>query len=202
MPEQSFPSSGLRRYNCQKRDCLHKQELTGTRINHLKINAMKAILIILILALLSPEGHANSSGEGFIVAEGMTYQILDMTTGFSHTRVMTTEGQVLKVPNNSVTAYRMNGHQYELLPLLTCQGDTLCQVFMEFISRRDGCRLYRYCSNCGKYDPLNWEIAPQNHIYRYYLLRNGHLKLLKSEAETNDTLAWFNIRVMSDFSRK
>ena len=159
---------------------------------------MKTILILLTLALISPGSRAKSSAEGFIVTEGITYQCLKMTTGFSHTRIMTTEGEFLKIPNNSVKAYRIKDHQYELLPLLNVRGDTLDLVFMEFISRRDGCRLYRYCSNCGKYDPLNWEIAPQNRIYRYYLLCNGHLRLLKSEAETNDTLAWFNINVISD----
>jgi hypothetical protein len=159
---------------------------------------MKTSLIIITLALLSTGAMAESSGDGFIVADGVTYFCQTIRTGLANTRIMTMDGSIVKVPNNSVQAYRLNGHQFELLPLVDRQGDTIDYAFMEFIATGNNSRLYRYCSNCRKYDPLNGEIAPINFIYRYYVLRNGHLELLTNENMAVEILSCFNVKVIND----
>lgn len=159
---------------------------------------MKTSLIIIMLVLLSTGLPAESTGDGFIVADGVTYFCQTMRTGLAHTRIVTIDGDIVKVPNNSVQAYRLNGHQFELMPLVDRGGDTIEFAFMEFIAMSNDSRLYRYCSNCSKYDPLNGEIAPLNRVYRYYVLRDGHLKLLKDEDETGTTLEFFNVKVYDD----
>lgn len=153
-----------------------------------------------MLTLFSAGTLAESIGDGFVVADGVTYFCQAIKTGLVKTRIMTTDGDVVKVPNYSVQAYRLNGHQYELLPLVNLRGDTIDLAFMEFITMRNGSRLYRYCSDCSKYDPLYGEIAPLNRVYRYYVLREGRMKLLTDE-ETDVNLAFFNIKVLSDIRR-
>lgn len=161
---------------------------------------MKTSLIIpfTLLMFCSAGVLAESVGDGFVVADGITYFCQAMRTGIAKTRIITSDGNLVKVPNNSVQAYRLNGHQFEMLPLVNRKGDTIDRAFMEFIAMRNGSRLYRYCSNCSKYDPLNGEIAPLYRVYRYYVLSNGRMKLLAENDETGKMLAYFNVKVIGD----
>ncbi|MBK6965319.1 MAG: hypothetical protein IPH20_15645 [Bacteroidales bacterium] len=159
---------------------------------------MKTSLLIITLVILSTGVTAESTGDGFVVADGVTYFCQSLRTGLSNTKIVTTDGDIVRVPNNSVQAYRIKGHQFELLPLVDMGGDTVDYAFMEFLAMSDDSRLYRYCSNCRKYDPLNGEIAPLNSVFRYYILRNGQLKLLTDENETGKILSSFNVKVYDD----
>ncbi|MHC1777046.1 MAG: hypothetical protein AB9834_16720 [Lentimicrobium sp.] len=159
---------------------------------------MKTSLNIIFLVLLSTGVLAESMGDGFVVADGVTYYCKTVRTGLLNTKIVTNDGHIVKVPNNSVQAYRMNGHQFELMPLVDRGGDTIDYAFMEFIALNNDSRLYRYCSNCRNYDPLNGEIAPLNPVYRYYVLSNGRLKLLTNDDETGKILACFNVKVYND----
>lgn len=167
-----------------------------------KVCVMKTSLIIIMLMAFSAGASPESTGDGFVIADGITYFCQDMRIGLAKTLIVTTGGDIVKVPSNKVQAYRLNGHQYELLPLVNRRGDTLAQAFMEFITMRYGHRLYRYCSNCSKYDPLNGEIAPINRVYRYYVLHEGRMKLLPDEEEAAKILAYFNVKVINDRRRK
>jgi len=162
---------------------------------------MKTTLIMILLGLLSTGVPAKTAGDGFVVANGITYFCQSFKIGLINTCIVTLTGDMVKVPNSHVQAYQLNGRQYELLPLVNASGDTIDLAFMEFISMRNGSRLYRYCSNCCKYDPLNGEIAPLNRVYRYYVLKNGELRLLSDNHETGKILASFNVRVINDRSR-
>ncbi|MBL7905117.1 MAG: hypothetical protein JNL22_08865 [Bacteroidales bacterium] len=163
---------------------------------------MKTPLITFMLLIFSTVAMAESTGDNFVVADGITYLCRHMRIGLFRTWIYTPEGSVVKVSNGKVVAYRLNGHQYELQPLIDRSGDTIDYAFMEFIAMRNGNRLYRYCSNCSKYDPLNGEIAPINRVYRYYEFENGLLKLLTRENVNEYILTSFNVRVISENNRK
>jgi hypothetical protein len=158
--------------------------------------AMKTIMIVVTIIMLSFCATAGTPGTDFIIADGVFYNCTEMHRGFSNTKVTTTDGEKLKIPNFLVQSFRQNGHQFELLPLLNGKGDTVTMTYMELIASRKGCSLYRYCTNCNKYDPLSGEIAPVNHYYRYYVLKNGRLKLLHNSDLTDDAMAFFNVRVI------
>ena len=158
---------------------------------------MKTSLIIMLI-LLSAGLWAKTTGDNFVVANGVTYYCETMKTGFTKTHIYTKDGNIINVPNNNVKAYRLNGHLFELLPLVNFSGDTVDLAFMELIAIRNGIRLYKYCSNCCKYDPLDNVIAPLNRVFRYYIYKNGKMKLLTNEVETNNILAFFNVKVIND----
>jgi len=163
---------------------------------------MKTPLIFFMLVLFSTVVLAESEGEDFVVADGVTYFCRDMRIGLLKTYIYTPEGSIVKVSNSNVQAYRLKGHQYELLPLIDHSGDTVDYAFMEFIAMQNGNRLYRYCSNCSKYDPLNGEIGPLNRVYRYYIYSNGQLKLLTMEDVSGEIMACFNVKLIDDNTRK
>lgn len=155
-----------------------------------------------MLILLSSVVWAKTTGDDFVVADGVTYYCETMKTGFTKTHIYTKDGFIIKVPNNHIKAYRLNGHSFELLPLVNLSGDTVDLAFMELIAIRNGIRLYKYCTNCCKYDPLNNVIAPLNRVFRYYIYKNGKMKLLTSEVETKSILAFFNVKVINDLRGK
>jgi len=161
---------------------------------------MKTLWIIIALVFGPLVLKAESDRGDYVVADGITYVCQAMRTGFANTRIITPEGQLVKVPNSSIKAYRIAGRQFEIMPLLNLSGDTLDMAFMELISTLDGKRLYRYCSNCSKYDPLSGVIAPINFVYRYYVLSDGQLRLF-TDAEINN-LGWFKVKIINDQSHR
>jgi|WetSurMetagenome_2_1015567.scaffolds.fasta_scaffold164590_2 hypothetical protein len=158
---------------------------------------MKTLASIACIMLLSLAVSAETVNGDFVIADGMIYQCAEMHKGFTNTRIITTEGEHIKIPNNLVQAFRQKGHQYELLPLVNGKGDTVTMTYMELIASNNGSSLYRYCSNCNKYDPVSGEIAPLNRIYRYYVLKNGKLKLLHDEETTGKAMAFFKVKRIS-----
>ncbi|HPT14709.1 MAG TPA: hypothetical protein PK796_07980 [Bacteroidales bacterium] len=157
---------------------------------------MKTLGIIACLIMLSIAATAGTPGKDFVIADGVYYDCAEIHRGFSNTTITTTDGEKVKVPNFLVQSFRQHGRQYELLPLVNGKGDTVAMTYMELIACHNGCSLYRYCTNCNKYDPLSGEIAPMNHIYRYFVLKNGKISLLHDDATTCDAMAFFNVRVI------
>ena len=157
---------------------------------------MKPIGIVLIVVMLSLGVTGSNAAPDFVIADGMIYYCTGIHKGFAKTRITTTDGETLKIPNHMVQSFRQNGHQYELLPLVNGKGDTVAMTYMELIATHNGSSLYRYCTNCNKYDPLSGEIAPINRIYRYYVLKNGRLKLLHDGASTDNAMAYFKVRML------
>lgn len=156
---------------------------------------MKTLGITLFIVLFSLGVKGANPGIDFVIADGMIYYGTGIHKGFANTKITTTEGETVKIPNHLIQSYRQNGHQYELLPLVNGKGDTVAMTYMELIATHNGSSLYRYCTNCNKYDPLSGEIAPINRIYRYYVLKNGRLRLLQDGSSTDNAMAYFNVRM-------
>lgn len=157
---------------------------------------MRTLGLIAFLVLMTMGVSAANTGADFVIADGVMYNCTEIHKGFAKTRITTTDGEKFKIPNFLVQSFRKNGRQYELLPLVNGKGDTVAMTYMELIATHSGSSLYRYCTNCNKYDPLSAEIAPLNRIYRYYILKNGKLKLLHDDAATSNAMAFFNVRMI------
>jgi hypothetical protein len=158
---------------------------------------MKTMSIIILLLLCSSGVWAGSFDDGFVVADDITYFGSDIKIGSFKIVIQTEDGEIRKMPTREVKAFRTNGRQFEFLPVTNTKGDTADMAFMEFITMRDGNRLYCYCSDNCKYDPLNGEIAPPIRVYRYYVLKNDKLNLLSDDKEVDQAMAYFNVRIVS-----
>lgn len=154
------------------------------------------LFTLLFTALYAAETVAT--GDGYVLADGKIIPCSEMHTGFFNTKILTPDGSMIKIPNGNIEAYSRNGRHYELLPLLNCSGDTVDQAFMELVAVNRDSKLYRYCTNCNKYDPLTGEIAPLNYNYRYYLKDSSGFRLLDCPVEKQQTLAYFHVKVLSD----
>lgn len=156
---------------------------------------MKKLAIIIILSLFALPLLAFTEESAFVATADHTYFCNEISMGFASTIVKNADGSYLKIPNSEVKAFRLNGRQYEKMPLVSNAGDTVTYTFMEFICSKDGYRLYRYCTNCNHYDPLNGEIAPINHIYRYYVLVDGKIRLLNCADSLKKAMSFFKVKV-------
>lgn len=141
---------------------------------------------------------ADDELDNFVVADnGAVYFYKKLKFGFTNIQIISLDGTKIKIPNMGIKAYSYKGHQFELLPITNCKGDTLGYAFMEFISKRNGSRLFRYCSNCINYDPLNGVIAPLNKLYRYYVVKSGKIKLISCLEDFSELMTFYKVKIRS-----
>ena len=132
-----------------------------------------AFLLFLLVFLTSNMNAAGKTTDNFVIIGDQTYYCDQVRVGKAFTRIYIDGKQFFKVPTAFVDAYAEKGTFYEHLPILTKDQDTAGWAFMQFIASHDGNRLYRYCSNCLKYDPVNEKIDPTMPVYRYYIFKSG-----------------------------
>jgi len=152
-------------------------------------------LIILLVILTSGLKSAGKSTDNFVIIGDDTYYYDEIRVGKSSTSIYIEGKRFLKVPTFDVTAYAEKGNFYEYLPILTTEQDTAGWAFMQFIASCDGYRLYRYCSNCLKYDPVTCVIAPTTPVYRYYVFKSGKFVLVTDDQNEKSQLAFFGVKV-------
>jgi len=73
---------------------------------------------------------------------------------------------------------------------------TVGLAFMQYITSCDGNRLYRYCSNCLKYDPVNEKIDPELPVYRYYIFKSGKFISVTDDFDLQSQVASFGVKVI------
>lgn len=159
---------------------------------------MKSIaLIFLLVFLTSGLKAAGKSTDNFVVIGDETYYYDEIRVGKSITSIYIDGKRFLKVRNSIVNAYAEKGNFYEYLPIMTQDKDTAGYAFMQFIASRDGYRLYRYCSNCLKYDPVTCIIAPATPVYRYYIFKSSKFVLVTDDQNEKSQLAYFGVKVVN-----
>ena len=159
---------------------------------------MKRKMLIVSLLLLVGGIHANlNKTESFVVVGDETYFCDEIYTGPSSFKVTTVNGDIMKIATGRIDAYAQNGMLFEKMPVVNKNRDTAGWAFMQFITSRDGYKLYRYCSNYNQYDPSTGEIAPEAPVYRYYIFRNGSYINVTDDHNVKALLMRFGVKVIS-----
>ena len=110
----------------------------------------------------------------------------DVKVRMIYTKIISSDGTVIKIKTNDVKSYMHDNKIYESLPLICMDGDTLCHAFMEKMASRSGLNLYRYkcCSDCGV-----------NCVYFVY--KNQKLYLRVNQMNAESILPFFGIKSVS-----
>lgn len=156
---------------------------------------MKTTIIAVIALFLGLNGFA-ADRNNFVVIGDETVFCDEVKIGKANTRVYSNNKQILKIQTCFIDAYSSNGILYEKLPVIDNSRDTSGWAFMQFISSRNGYRLYRFCSNCVHYDPATGMIAPQVPVYRYYIFKDGKFVSMTDDSNVKKQLAFFGVRVL------
>lgn len=156
----------------------------------MKYTALLFLLVIMIPGL----NAAVKSTDNFVIIGNNTYYCDEVRVGRGFTRIYINGRQYCRVPSNLVNAYAEKGNFYEYLPVLNTHKDTTGWAFMQFVTSRDGYRLYRYCSNCLKYDPVTGIIEPIRPVFRYYIFKSGKFVSVTNDQNEQEQLASFGIK--------
>jgi len=156
----------------------------------------KSVLILLLVILSCSIQAAVKSTDTFIIIGNETYYCDKVQPGKAYTRIYIDGKQYLKVPTAIVKAYAQSNKFYEYLPVMNTEKDTTGWAFMQLIASHDGYRLYQFCSNCLKYDPVNGIIDPPVPVYRYYIFRQGEFVSVTDDTELQAQLSGFGVKVM------
>jgi hypothetical protein len=159
---------------------------------------MKNLFVLLSIMLVNSVCQAiRPPINDIVVSDGKTYFCDKVIMGPASAKIYYAAGEILKIPSKSVESFIKNGQVFIKLPVITKANDTIGMAFMQYINSRSGLQLFRYCSNCLKYDPVEGVIAPVNTVYRYYIFKGGKFFMLLDENDSATFLAFFGVRVMA-----
>ncbi len=137
------------------------------------------------------------SGGDFIIIGKKTYFCDQIRVGKAKTSIYLDGKRFIKVPTWIINAYAQGGNLYEYLSVLNKNQDRTEWAFMQFITTRDGNRLYRYCSNCLHYDPVSRKIEPIRPVYRYYTFRKGVFVSVTDDNNVGEIFSLFGLKVIN-----
>jgi hypothetical protein len=158
---------------------------------------MKRIMIVTLLTLFAVSLYAGDKENlNYIKTGGKTYFGCQIKAGIFNTRIITTDGKRVKVANQNIEAMVSNGRLYQKLPVICKNNVTDCMALMEYITSKDGMRLYRHTSYNGHYDLANGIIEKAHPEFTYFIFKDGkfHLRVDANNAET--VLPFFGIEVI------
>jgi|APDOM4702015023_1054809.scaffolds.fasta_scaffold84868_1 hypothetical protein len=148
---------------------------------------MKKSIAIIVLILLSFGINAMAGGKStsYVKAGGKVYFGQDLKMGLFNMKIISDDGNTVKIPNRDVEAYMHDSRLFERLPVICENNDTLCFALMEYITSRSGLKLYRYC--CYETN------EPR---YGYYVFNNGRLYLRIDPKNALTALPFFGVDIM------
>lgn len=157
-----------------------------------KVRALLSIML-LVFGNLAISMTAND----IVISEGKTFFCEKVLMGPATARVYNAAGEMTKIPSRSVESFIKDDKVFVKLPVVNKTKDTVGMAFMQYIASRSGLQLFRYCSNCLHYDPVEGVIAPINAVYRYYVFSGGKFFLLLDEVNTESFLSYFGVKIIS-----
>jgi hypothetical protein len=158
---------------------------------------MKRAIMAICLAGMICNSRANlDATESFVIVGDETYFCESIYTGPSSFRITTTDGDDMKISTGRIDAYSYKGSYFEKMPVIDKNKDTAGWAFMQYLTSRDGFKLYRYCSTCTNFDPATGEIAPRSPIYRYYIFKDSKFVSVTDDHNVKPILKRFGVRVL------
>lgn len=156
---------------------------------------MKTFLIALFMMVLA---LAASAGEtvNYVTVKGKTYFCKELKSGMFRLGIVLNDGTTLKVPFNKVDAYMCKGHLYERLPLMCPNAKPGCTALLEFVTARNGLRLYKYCKYGECCDPANNSYKKAEAQYLYTVFKDGKFYLRVDQENAPTVLPFFGIEAI------
>jgi len=150
------------------------------------------VIIAVMLFCFGIKATAGNDDDCYLKAGDKLYSGSDIKVGFTHTKIFYSDGTYTEVDNHDMTAYRHHGKVYMMMPVICNKSDTLCMAMMEYITKKSGCLVFRYCcpdKDFYLYDPGN--------VYRniFFVYKDGKFYQRIDEEQT-EALKSFGIKVI------
>lgn len=108
---------------------------------------------------------AETSPFSYVKTDNAVYYGSDLKMGLFNMKIISSDGSVVKIPNQQVKAYQHNSRLFEYLPILCEKKDTICFSMMEYLTTRSGLKLYRCCSHEQKETKYDFYVFKDNKFY-------------------------------------
>ena len=159
---------------------------------------MKKLFAILVLAMFAFVVEANAGNEtlNYVKSGGKTYFCDKVRPGLFCANITLEDGSTLKIPFSKIDAYFCNGHLFERLPVVIKGEMTGQTALMEYVTTRNGLRLYKYCEfgECGDLMDNTYKKAHQQTAY--YVFKDGGFYLEINKKNASTVLPFFGIDVI------
>ncbi len=155
---------------------------------------MKNLVTIIVLVFLAVMlKAANNESLSYVTANGKTYFCHNIKFGIFKTKITTNDGKKIAIPNSSVKAYMHNGRLFEKLPVICNNNDTVCKVLMEYITSREGLKLYRYSRYSEHCDYIKGNYKSAHPDYCYFVFRDNKFYLHVDEKNYSNVFDFFGV---------
>ncbi len=157
---------------------------------------MKRIMIITLLCMLTAGLYAaGKENNSYVKANGKTYFGTEIRMGIVNTTIITSDGEKIKLQNTDIQTVMHNGRLFERLPVVCKKKHITCMAMMEYITSKDGLRLYRYNCFNKRCDPVNGVIVNTYPEDVYYVFKDGNFYLRIDETNAVSALPFFGIEI-------
>ncbi|HPT14710.1 MAG TPA: hypothetical protein PK796_07985 [Bacteroidales bacterium] len=157
---------------------------------------MKSILVTLLLMVSFLVVKAGDESISYVKAGGKTYFCQQVRQGLFKAGVVMGDGNVLRIPFGKIEAYSCKGHLYERLPLMCKDAKPGCTALMEYVTSRNGLRLYKYCQYGECCDPATNNFSKAQASYLYSVFKDGKFYLVVDKQNAASVLPFFGIDVI------
>jgi hypothetical protein len=152
---------------------------------------MKRLIAVLLLFMFANTLVAAAEIPNYVT----TYFCEKMKKGIFNVKITSNDGTILRVPFGKVDSYCCKGRLFERLPV-KCVGVTEdCSALMEYITSRNGLRLYKYCetAECGNLYDNTYQKAHEQ--LAFFVFQDGRFYLLVDQKNAPSVLPFFGIEV-------
>ncbi len=145
---------------------------------------MKKLIVIATLFLLGLGCNvmAGVDPSCYLKTGEKTYFGQKLKIGLKSTKIISNDGTVVKVPNSKVKCCMEGSRFFELLPTVNVEYDTTGYVIMEYVTSKNGLKLYFY-DNLTK-GPASRE---------FYVFADEGIYLKGDEKNASNMFAFFGI---------
>jgi hypothetical protein len=157
---------------------------------------MKKLSVLLVLVMSVLMLKAGGEAASYVTFDGKTYFCQKITPGLFNLNLTMDDGTIMKVPLKKVDSYSCNGRLCERLPVMCKGAPANCTALMQYITTRNGFRLYKLCeyNECGDLWDNTYKKA---HLQvEYYVFKDGKFHLQVTKDNAGSVLQFFNIPVI------
>ena len=153
-----------------------------------------ATVLLFITVCLYAKNKENVS---YVNVDGKTYFGNEIRSGIFKTKIVSTDGTVLKFANRKVDAIMHENKLFERLPVIANRNDIVGMAMMEYITSRDGLRLYRYTCYNQDCDFARGIVSDTYAEDYYFVFKDGKFYLRIDSSNAASALSFFGIQLIS-----
>lgn len=157
---------------------------------------MKKLAVFLILVMSALMLKAEGDATNFVTVNGKTYFCQLMTPGLLNMNLTLNDGTTLKIPFKKVDSYSLNGRMFERMPVMCKGAPANCTALMEYVTSRNGLRLYKYCKTQAHGDLCDGNYEKAHLRVAYFVFKDGKFYIPVTQENMQSVLPFFGVKIL------